>query len=251
MIQATRVPATPQYSRHSPAADRGQWSITSDVRWGDIDIQRAHRQPEVLRAVRSAARELSARGADVARLLSAAIRDVHASALLILELHDGLKHFHALRTYLDTVEFAPALTDEELAEARGVANELAPPSGDCTGALVTCLAIQHVASAHIRQLCARTDEPVLAELLSFIAADEARHARIVSDLIALYITADPDAGAHVLCRAEQLRNDAKQARGVQRWVQDEGAMQAFMHHVEALSRGASRSDPTPRADPSP
>lgn len=251
MIQATRAPAAPLYSSHPPAADRGQWSITSDVRWGDIDVQRAHRQPEVLRAVRRAARELSARGADVARLLPAAICDVHASALLILELHDGLKHLHALRTYLDTVEFAPALTDEELAEARGVANHFAPPSGDCTAALVTCLAIEHVASAHIRHLCARTDEPVLAELLSFIAADEARHARIVSELIALYITADPDTAALVRRRAEQLRDDAKQGCGVGAWTRDDVAMQAFMNHVEALTGYAARSDPTPRAVPSP
>lgn len=251
MTQATRAHVAPLYARHSAAAERGRWSVTADIRWGDIDIQRARRQPEVLRAVRSAARELSAHSADVARMLLAVIRDVHACAVLTLDLHDGLKHFHALRTYLDTVEFAPALSDEELADARGAVNAPALHFDDCTSALVACLLAQHMASANIRHLCARTEEPVLAELLSFIAADEARHARIVSDLIALHVTADPDAGARALRQAEQLRNAANQASGFQGWGRDDVAMQGFVHHVEALSGAAPPIAPTPRAGLSP
>lgn len=251
MIQATLAPVAPFYARHSAAADRGRWSLTTDIRWGDIDVQRAQRQPEVLRAVRSAARELSAHGAAVARMLLAVIRDVHACAVLTLDLHDGLKHFHALRTYLDTVEFTPALSDEELADARGAVNEPALRFEDCTSALVACLLTQHMASAHIRHLCARTEEPVLAELLSFIAADEARHARIVSDLIALHVAAEPAAGARALRQAVQLRNAANQGGSFQGWARDDVAMQAFVHHVEALSGGAASVLSTPRAALSP
>ena len=251
MIQATHAHVAPLHARHSAAADPGRWSVTTDIRWGDIDIQRAQRQPEVLRAVRSAARELSVHSAAVARMLLAVIRDVHACAVLTLDLHDGLKHFHALRTYLDTVEFSPALSDEELADARGADNEPASRFEDCTSALVACLFTQHTASAHIRHLCARTEEPVLAELLSFIAADEARHARMVSDLIALRVTADPEAGARVASQAEHLRNGLKQHGTLQGWARDDVAVQAFMHHVEALIGRASRTDPTPRAAPSP
>lgn len=251
MTQATHARVAPLYARHSTAADRGRWSVTTDIRWGDIDIQRAKRQPEVLRAVRSAARELSAHSGAVARMLVAVIRDVHACAVLTLDLHDGLKHFHALRTYLDTVEFSPALSDEELGDARGADNEPASRFEDCTSALVACLFTQHMASAHIRHLCARTEEPVLAELLSFIAADEARHARMVSDLIALRVTADRETGVRVAREAESLRSGLKQHGGVQGWARDDVAMRAFMHHVEALIGGATRTDPTPRAAPSP
>jgi len=251
MTEAKRTPVTSLYARHSAAADRGHWSVNSDVRWGDIDIQRAHRQPDVLRAVRSAARELSARSASVARMLPTAIRDVHACAVLTLDLYDGLKHFHALRTYLDTVEFTPALSDEELADVRDTANQAAPGFEDCPSALVTCLLTQHIASAHIRHLCARTEEPVLAGLLSLIAADETRQARIVSDLLALQIAADPEVGARVLRQAEQLRRDAKQNHGFQGWPRDDVATQAFMGHVDALSRTASRLATTPRVALSP
>ena len=225
--------------------------MTSDIRWGDIDIERAHRQPDILRAVRSAAREFAARGGDVARILLTAIRDLHACAVLTLDLHDGLKHLHALRTYLDTVEFTPSLSDEELADTRDAATGPTLQFDDCTSALVTYLLMQHMTAAHVRNLCTRTEEPVLAELLSFIAADAVRHARIVSNLIALHVTADPAAGARVLRQAEQLRNAANQSNGFQRWAQDDVAVHGFMRHVEALSGRASRADPTPRAAPFP
>ena len=251
MIQATRARVTPLDARHSAAADRGRWSLATDIRWGDIDVRRARRQPEVLRAVRSTARQLSNHTAAVARMLQAVIRDVHACAVLTLDLHDGLRHFHALRTYLDTVEFTPALSDEELADARGATSDQALQFEDCMSALVACLLTQHMASAHMRHLCAHTEEPVLAELLSFIAADEVRHARIVSDLIALHVASDPDAGARALRQAELLRNAANQGSVLQGWAQDDVAMQGFLHHVESLCGSTSPVAATPRAALSP
>ncbi|CAN5293212.1 hypothetical protein BH23GEM2_BH23GEM2_16070 [soil metagenome] len=184
MTQAMRAGAAPLHPGHPATADRGNWSVTADVRWGDIDIHRAHRQPELLRAVRSAARELAVRSAATARMMVLAVRDVHACAALTLELYDGLKHFHALRTYLDTVEFTPALSDEELADARETQAE-SGPFEDCESALTACLRTQRVGATHFGQLCARAEEPVLAELLSFVAADEARHGQIISNVLAL------------------------------------------------------------------
>ncbi len=238
MTQALRAYA-PLYARHSAAADRGSWSVTADIRWGDIDIHRAHRQPELLRAVRSAARELSARGAETARMLVLAVRDVHACAALTLDLYDGLKHFHALRTYLDIIEFTPALSDEELADARDVESGSGSRFEDCTTALAACLMTQHVASVHFRHLCARAEEPVLAELLSFIAADEARHGQILSDLLALQVQTDPTIGARALTQAEQLRTAAKEDSGRQGWERDEVALQGFVRRMEALTGEAS------------
>lgn len=234
MTQAVRARIAPLYARHSAAADRGSWSASADVRWGDIDIHRAHRQPELLRAIRSAARELSARGAETARMLVQATRDVHACTALTLDLYDGLKHFHALRTYLDAVEFIPALSDEELTDARGVRADGEELFEDCTSVLVTCLLTQHLSSVHFRQLCARTEEPVLAELLSFIAADEARHAQILSDLIALTIETEPGSGARVMRHAERLRAAANDSGRPHAWARDELALQAFVRKVESL-----------------
>lgn len=227
----------PLYARHSSAADRGSWSVTADVRWGDIDIHRAHRQPELLRAVRSAARELSARGAETARMLVLVVRDVHACAALTLDLYDGLKHFHALRTYLDTVEFAPALSDEELADVRDVQTGSGSRFEDCTAALTACLMTQHVASVHFRHLCARAEEPVLAELLSFIAADEARHGQMLGDLLTLQVQSDPEVGAKAWSQAERLRTAAKENRGLQEWERDEVALQGFVRRMEELAGG--------------
>lgn len=243
MTQALRAYA-PLYARHSAAADRGSWSVTADIRWGDIDIHRAHRQPELLRAVRSAARELSARGAQTARMLVLAVRDVHACAALTLDLYDGLKHFHALRTYLDAVEFAPALSDEELADLRDVEPGSGSRFEDCTAALAACLMTQHVASVHFRHLCARAEEPVLAELLSFIAADEARHGQILSDLLALQVQSDPTIRARALTEAEQLRTAAQEDSGLQGWERDEVALQGFVRRMEALAGAASGREPS-------
>lgn len=236
MTQSLRAHA-PLYARHSAAADRASWSVTADVRWGDIDIHGAHRQPELLRAVRSAARELSAIGAQTARMMVLAVRDVHACAALTLDLYDCLKHFHALRTYLDTVEFAPALSDEELADVRDVQPGSASWLEDCTTALTTCLMTQHVASVHFRHLCARADEPVLAELLSFIAADEARHGQILSDLLSLQMQTDPTVGARILSHAQQLRAAAQENSALQGWERDEVALQGFVRRLEDLAGG--------------
>jgi hypothetical protein len=235
MMQATRARVAPLYARHSAAAARGSWSVTADIRWGDIDIHRAHRQPELLRAVRSAARELTARSADTARMMILAIRDIHACAALTLDLYDGLKHFHALRTYLDTVEFTPALTDEELADARTTASEADTGFEDCTSALVACLLTQHLAAVHFRHLCTRAEEPVLAELLSFIAADEARHGQILSDLLALQIDTDPAAGRRALAQAARLRAEKRGISAIHGWAHDDVAVQSFVRRVEEIA----------------
>ncbi|HUF66852.1 MAG TPA: hypothetical protein VMM17_12830 [Gemmatimonadaceae bacterium] len=234
MTDAMRARLAPLHTRHSITFDRGSWSLTADVRWGDIDIHRARRQPELLRAVRSATRELAVRSAGTARMMVMAINDVHSCAALTLDLYDGLKHFHALRTYLDTVEFTPALSDEELAGVHNVQAEGGFQLEDCTSALTASLLTQHVASLLFRHLSTRAEEPVLAELLSFIAADEARHGQILSDLIALRIQNDPASGARALTQAERLQAAAKESGESHESGRNELALHGFMRHMETL-----------------
>src|SRR5215213_8574417 len=114
---------TPQrlYARHAAAADRGGWSVERDVRWGDVDRTRVLAQSEILAAVRDAAVIESFHPIHMGELLEAAWDDVDAGAAFSLELYEGFKHFHALRTYLDVVRFEPAITDAELVSVRRAA----------------------------------------------------------------------------------------------------------------------------------
>ena len=50
---------------------------------------------------------------------------------------------------------------------------------------------EHLASYFFRRVGEQAPDPVLAELLAFIAADEVRHAQAASDLLAARIARDP------------------------------------------------------------
>src|SRR3954471_2451564 len=91
------------YARHAAAADRGAWSVERDIRWRDIEPALAHEHPEILAALRDAALIEAFHPVNLARLLKLTWDDVDAGVVFSLELQEGFKHFHALRTYLDAV----------------------------------------------------------------------------------------------------------------------------------------------------
>src|ERR671914_681835 len=109
------------YARFSSAAERGAWSIDRDIDWHAIDRERGLAQPDILAALRDAAIIESFHPVNLARFLRVLWDDVDGCAAVGLEMYEGFKHFHALRMYLDTVGFEPAITDEELIELRRAA----------------------------------------------------------------------------------------------------------------------------------
>jgi hypothetical protein len=224
------------YGRVAAAADRGAWSVERDVRWGDIDAERAHARPDILAALRDAALIESFHPINLARLLRLTWDDVDAGVVFSLELYEGFKHFHVLRTYLDRVGYPPAITDEELIRIRrsAAAAEVGPE--ELIERLVEFMLSEHLAYYFFRRLGEQAQDPVLAELLGWIAADEVRHAQSASDLLEKRIAADPALVPRVLEAAAHFRHFGEEAIGEVPVAMpgDPLALRTFARRIERL-----------------
>ena len=224
------------YARHAAAADRGSWSVERDIAWGEIDARRAKSRPEILAQLRDAAIIESYHPVNLARLLRMTADDIDAGVAFSLELYEGFKHFHALRTYLDVIGYEPAITDGDLIAARAGAADDDPPHAELIPRLVTFMLSEHLASYFFRRLGEQAPEPVLANLLSLIAADEVRHAQSASDLLAKRIALDPDAVPAVLDAASSFHHFGEEAIGAVPVAQpgDAVAIRTFISRIERL-----------------
>ena len=236
----TAVPVRPLYARHAAAADRGAWSVERDVAWGEVDAARAHAQPDILAALREAAIIESFHPVHLTGLLEATWDDVDAGVAFSLELHEGFKHFHALRTYLDVVGHLPRITDDELVAVRRAARERGGGDDgagrDTVARLVEFMLSEHLAYYFFRRLGERAEEPVLAGMLARIAADEVRHAQSASDLIAKRIAADPAVATRVLDTAADFHHVGELSVGAVpvALAGDPLAIRSFAKRVERL-----------------
>jgi hypothetical protein len=223
------------YARHAAAADRGAWSVERDIRWKDIDREKAHARPALLSALRDAALIESYHPVHLAGLLASTRDDIDAGVVFSLELYEGFKHFHALRTYLDAVRFTPRITDEELVAIRASGNGDGGAEG-LIERLVEFMLSEHLAAYFFRRLGEQAVEPVLAELLELIAADEVRHAQSASDLIAKRIDADRTVVPRVLEAAAHFRHYGERAVGTVPVAQagDPIAISTFARRIERL-----------------
>ncbi len=210
---ALRPSPSTLYTRHARGADRGHWSVERDVRWGDVNRTLASADPELLAHLRDAALIEAYHPVHLQRLLAETWDDVDAGVVFSLELYEGFKHFHALRTYLEVVGYEPALTDEDIVAMRRAARIGDAGHYDLIERLVEFMLSEHLASYFFRRLGERTREPVLAELLTFIAADEVRHAQSAADLIEKRIAGDPSVAARVLEAATSFHHFGERAIG--------------------------------------
>jgi rubrerythrin len=201
------------YARFASAAERGAWSLDRDIAWHAVDRERAHSQPDILAALRDAALIESFHPVNLARFLRALWDDVDGCAAVGLEMYEGFKHFHALRMYLDIVRFEPAITDDELVDLRRrtVAHDFDP--SQVLEHLVEFMLSEHLAAYFFRRLSERAEDPVLVELLRYIAADEVRHAQSASDLIAKRLAHDPSLTDRVLDAAVSFHHYGEEAIG--------------------------------------
>lgn len=201
------------YARFASATERGAWSIDRDIAWHAVDRERALAQPDILAALRDAALIESFHPVNLARFLRVLWDDVDGCAAVGIEMYEGFKHFHALRMYLDIAGFEPAITDEELIELRraGAARDF--PASEVLEHLVEFMLSEHLAAYFFRRLAERAEEPVLAELLRYIAADEIRHAQSASDLIAKRLARDPALADRVLEAAVGFHHYGEEAVG--------------------------------------
>jgi len=224
-----------QYAKLARAADRGRWSVERTVRWAAVDPVRAHTRPDLLAQLRDAALIESYHPVHLGWMLHDTWDDVDAGVAISLELYEGFKHFHSLRTYLEAVGFEPAIGDEELVRIRTAARAVGP-RGTLIERLVEFMLSEHLASYFFRRVGEQAPDPVLAELLAFIAADEVRHAQAASDLLAARIASDPsivptvlDAAVHFHHFGEQAVDDVPVAL-----PGDPLAIRSFARRVERL-----------------
>ena len=200
----------PYYARFAVAADDGRWSVECDIRWSAVDRARASDRADLLAQLRTAALIASYHPVHLGWMLHDTWDDVDAGAAIALELYEGFKHFHALRRYLDAVGYEPAITDAELVAIRASAHADGP-KGTLVERLVELMLSEHLASYFFRRVGEQAADPVLAELLAFIAADEVRHAQAVSDLLAARIASDPGIIPAVLDAAVHFHHFGEQA----------------------------------------
>jgi hypothetical protein len=224
------------YVRCAAAADRGAWSVERDIKWSEIDHERANARPDLLAALRDAALIESYHPLNLARLLRATLDDIDAGVVFSLELYEGFKHFHSLRRYLDTIGYEPAITDAELVSIRQAQAEIDVSPDELIPRLVEFMLSEHLAHYFFRRLGEQAEDHVLADLLSRIAADEVRHAQSASDLIAKRIAADPAVIPQVLDAALDFHHFGEQAIGAVPIAQpgDPIAIQTFAKRIERL-----------------
>lgn len=201
------------YGRIAAAADRGVWSVERDVRWTEIDRERAHARPDILAALRDAALIESFHPVNLARLLRLTWDDVDAGVVFSLELYEGFKHFHALRTYLDRVGYEPTITEDELIRIRRgpVAVEVGPE--ELIERLVEFMLSEHLAYYFFRRLSEQAEDPVLSQMLAWIAADEVRHAQSAAELLEKRIAGNPSLIPRVLNAAVHFRHFGEEVIG--------------------------------------
>jgi hypothetical protein len=236
MIAAAETPARRLYVRTATAADRGSWSVERDIDWKAIDRRRAFERPEILASLRDAALIESYQPVNLARLLKATWDDVDASVVFSLELYEGVKHFHALRMYLEAIDYNPAITDAELVELRRGQEDVSVGEDDLVERLVEFMLSEHLAHYFFRRLGEQSTESILSDLLARISADEFRHAQSASDLIAKRIDADRSVILRVLEAARHFRHFGEQAVKTVPVAQpgDPIAIQTFARRVELL-----------------
>lgn len=201
----------PLYVRHAAAADRAAWSVERDINWQAIDLRLAYARPDVLYAMREAALIESYHPIGLARLIRAAWDDIDAGVSFSLEAYEGFKHFHALRTYLERIDYEPRITNEELVSLRKFGAATTVPPEELISRLVEFMLSEHLAAYFFRRLSEQSQEPVAIDLLSRIAADEVRHAQAASDLIRKRIQADRSVIPQVLDAATAFQHYGSEA----------------------------------------
>lgn len=230
------MPAARLYERHAAAADRGGWSVERDIPWARIDREVAGEQPVILAQLRDAALIESFHPVHLTRLLRMTWDDVDACVVFSLEAFEGFKHFHALRTYLEAVGHAPAITDEEIVAIRSPEVDRPIERERLIEDLVEFMLSEHLACYFFRRLAEQTREPVLDGMLRLIAADEVRHAQSASDLIAKRISADPGLVVRVLDAAAHFHHFGERAIGdvPVAMAGDPLAIRSFARRIERL-----------------
>ncbi|HEY6089387.1 MAG TPA: hypothetical protein VD771_06315, partial [Gemmatimonadaceae bacterium] len=163
------------YEEHLRAAESAAWSVES-IRWPAIDRSVARAEPEILAGLRDAAMIEGYLPTFAPRLMLLLWDDVDATAILSLELYEGLKHYTALRRYLEVVgEESSRVSERSLVAAREKTSGITYSRDEVITYLTHFMCSELFAAHFFRRLAEQTREPVLRELLGYMSRDELRH----------------------------------------------------------------------------
>jgi hypothetical protein len=196
------------YETHLAAAEAALWPLDA-IAWNRIDRGAASRERMLHEALYAAALIEGYLPVYASRMLSLLRDDVDATAVLSMELFEGLRHYTALKRYLDAVGFCSAadadagLANARVRSARGTPTYAAGTMGEH---LTHFMGSELFAAFFFQRVAEQTREPVLADLLRRMSADEQRHAAAASALLESRVRRDPSLAARVVAAAERFRH---------------------------------------------
>lgn len=194
------------YESHLAAAERAFWRL-EDIRWQEIDREAASTEIHIHKALHDAALIEGYLPVYASHLMHLLWEDVDATAVLSLELFEGLRHYTALKHYLDAVGFqASADADTGLAAARGRARDLRRGGDDIAEHLTHFMGSEFFAAHFFHRFADETREPVLSDLLRRMSADEFRHAAAGGAVLEALLVHDPSIAPRVLAAAAAFRH---------------------------------------------
>ena len=195
------------YEAHLRATEENAWPLDTTIAWDAIDLGVAHNERELHRALHDAALIEGYLPVYAARLMQLLWDDVDATAVLSMELFEGLKHFTALARYLDRVGFQrEEVSEATLVAARQRALGLRYDQADLIAHLTNFMCSELFAAYFFLRIARRTTEPVLKDLLGYMSRDEFRHSASAGDVLRKRIDRDPAIVPQVLAAAEHFRH---------------------------------------------
>ena len=227
------------YERHLQASEQTRVNLLTGFEWDRIRPELALRTPEALAKLRDAALIESYHPVHIPHLMRVLWDDVEATSILSIEMFEGFRHFHGLRSYLDRVGYEPSITEEELVAVRRRALELLEArahSDDPIPLLVDFMGSEHFAGFFFTRLAREVEEPVLRTILDAFARDEFRHTQGIADVLERRVRRDPSLSERVLEAAARFRhygNDAVEAVPTAEET-DLTAIMAFSQRVEQV-----------------
>ena len=195
------------YESHLRATEENAWPLDTSIAWDAIDLDVACTEHDLHQALHDAALIEGYLPVYAARLMQLLWDDVDATAVLSMELYEGLKHFTALARYLDRVGYQHKdVSEATLVAARERALAIAYDRAELIAHLTNFMCSELFAAYFFLRISRRTNEPVLRELLGYMSRDEFRHSASAGDVLKKRIDRDPAVAPQVLAAAERFRH---------------------------------------------
>ena len=148
-------------------AEQARWKL-EELPWQTVD--RAKVSPELIALVHDIAESEATTFSATQRFLQDFADDVELTNWIAVWFYEETKHPHVLLRWL------AVLGEDHPSERMRRARVTAPFMKSRMGTLVTNIISEIVASARYMNLAERSPEPVLAQIATCLAGDEARHA---------------------------------------------------------------------------